>query len=286
MKERLDRLIVKKGLLGTRQHAKAYIMGGYITVNGERVIKPAVMIDEGAVIDLRIPNQGYVSRGGIKLSHALDVFCIDIRNTLCLDIGASTGGFTDCLLQRGACRVVAVDVGRNQIAYSLRVDPRVRVVEKFNARSIGQLSLDRIPDIVTIDVSFISLTRITDPLADVVDVGCSIVCLVKPQFELGKPYSGFRGVVRGVERHIRILKRVCSVIQKQGYDIIDSCYSPITGPRGNIEFFIHMRKQAGKSARDLRIASGYCDWAEEVVGEAYSFFNIHGMKITDGGRDS
>jgi len=276
MKERLDRLIVKKKLLDTRDRAKAYIMGGNITVNGEKVTKPAAMIDEEAIIDVRVPNQGYVSRGGVKLSRTLDAFGIDAQNAFCLDIGASTGGFTDCLLQRGACSVVAVDVGRNQIAYSLRIDPRVHVVEKFNARYIDQLDLQRIPDIVTIDVSFISLTRITDPLVGMLNARCSVVCLIKPQFELEKPYSGFRGVVRGIDRHNWILKRVCSVVQNQGYTVIDHCFSPITGPRGNIEFFIHLKKTDGQKKR---IGSDSCDWVSTVVGEAYSFFgfkHIHG----------
>jgi len=277
MKERLDRLIVKKKLLDTRDRAKAYIMGGNITVNGERITKPAAMIDEEAIIDVCVQNQGYVSRGGIKLSRALDTFGIDAQGAFCLDIGASTGGFTDCLLQRGACGVVAVDVGRNQIAYSLRIDSRVRVVEKFNARYIDQLDLQRTPDIVTIDVSFISLTRVTDPLMGMLGAHCSIVCLVKPQFELEKPYSGFHGVVRGVDRHNRILKRVCSVVQDQGYTVINSCFSPITGPRGNIEFFIHLKKTDGQTGTKWRIGSNSCDWVPMVVGEAYSFFNPHGF---------
>ncbi len=273
MKERLDRLVVKKRLLDSRDRAKAYIIGGYISVDGERVTKPAAMIDERSDIDVRIPNQGYVSRGGVKLARALEAFGIDARNRYCLDIGASTGGFTDCLLQRGAYRVVAVDVGRNQIAYSLRVDPRVRVVEKFNARHIDGLDLDQMPEIVTIDVSFISLAKITGPLAKIVDSRSSIVCLVKPQFELEKPYPGFHGVVRGADSHLSILKRVCSDVQKQGYDIRGSCFSPIRGPRGNIEFFIHMKKRSGSSIRKRCIASGSFDWAEEVVKEAHSFFN-------------
>jgi len=281
MKERLDRLVVKKRLLDTRDRAKAYIIGGYITVDGEKITKPAAMIDDGADIGVRTTNQGYVSRGGIKLARALDVFEIDVRNAFCLDIGASTGGFTDCLLQRGAISVTAVDVGRNQIAYSLRIDPRVAVIEKFNARYIDRLDLDRMPEIVTIDVSFISLTRITGPLLQTVDRSCSIVCLVKPQFELKKPYHGFRGVVRSTDKHLRILKRVCSEVQKQGYDIINSCFSPIRGPRGNIEFFIYMKKRDRPSVRERHIVSVSCDWAEDVVQEAHSFFNLQGLNIMD-----
>jgi 23S rRNA (cytidine1920-2'-O)/16S rRNA (cytidine1409-2'-O)-methyltransferase len=280
MKERLDRLIVKRGLLASRDRAKAYIIGGSITVNGERVTRPAALFEETAVIGLRIPNQGYVSRGGIKLAHALEVRKMDARGCYCLDIGASTGGFTDCLLQRGAHRVIAVDVGRNQIAYSLRIDPRVRVVEKFNARYIDRLDID-VPDIVTIDVSFISLTRITEPLIRIVDVRSDVICLVKPQFELDKPYSGFRGVVRDLDRHIGILRRICAVVQMQGYTVCGGCFSPIMGPRGNIEFFIHIHKKDEPLNVHRGSKPDSCNWVKNVVETAHSFFKTHSRKNSD-----
>jgi 23S rRNA (cytidine1920-2'-O)/16S rRNA (cytidine1409-2'-O)-methyltransferase len=242
MKERLDKLVVQKKLLESREKARAYIMSGSIEVDGEIITKPSVLVDTGSSIKLRNPKDGYVSRGALKLKKALEEFHIDVNGKFCLDIGASTGGFTDCLLRAGASEVVAVDVGKNQIAYRLRQDPRVKVIEGFNARYVDQLRFDRTPDIVTIDVSFISIRHILEPLGKIIDLRTDIIALIKPQFELHKPYRGFRGVVRDVEVHREILKTLNSAFISGGYRVYGYTYSPLLGPRGNIEYFAYLKK--------------------------------------------
>jgi 23S rRNA (cytidine1920-2'-O)/16S rRNA (cytidine1409-2'-O)-methyltransferase len=242
MKERLDKLVVQKQILDSREKAKAFIMSGSIEVDGEIITKPSMLVDTAASIRVRNPKDGYVSRGALKLRKALDEFHIDVNGKFCLDIGASTGGFTDCLLRAGAMQVVAVDVGKNQIAYRLRQDPRVKVIEGFNARYIDQLELARIPDIVTIDVSFISLIYILKPLLKIIDNKTDIVGLIKPQFELEKPYRGFRGVVRGIEMHRDILRKMNDAFLSEGYRVYGYTYSPLLGPRGNIEYFVYLKK--------------------------------------------
>jgi 23S rRNA (cytidine1920-2'-O)/16S rRNA (cytidine1409-2'-O)-methyltransferase len=267
VKERLDRLVVERKLIDSRERAKAFILAGNISVNGETIRSPATLVDSRADIFLRKERGGYVSRGGMKLEKSLEVFGVSAKNTFCLDIGASTGGFTDCLLQHGARRVIALDVGKNQLAYTLRRDSRVRVVEGFNARAIDRFELKTTPDIVTIDVSFISIRYILKPLKSIIHDHTDILLLIKPQFELEKPYRGFSGVVRDREKHSEILMKLHHFFESTGYNVQGITFSPIRGPKGNIEFFVHLRKTNGMGFD----VSSY----EMAVEHAHNYFNPH-----------
>jgi 23S rRNA (cytidine1920-2'-O)/16S rRNA (cytidine1409-2'-O)-methyltransferase len=247
MKKRLDTLLVERGIAPSRQKANAFIICGNIIVNGEKVRKPAARVDDDSIIDYQLLNKGYVSRGGIKLEGALEDFQIDVNGKFCLDIGASTGGFTDCLLQNGARRVIALDVGKNQINYRLRSDFRVTVVEGFNARYIDQYKPHEQIDIVTIDVSFISLRLIVIPLLKVIDDTATVIPLIKPQFELRRPYRGFRGVVFDPARHIDILKDLNTFFSSNGYDVCQYTKSRLCGPKGNVEYFAFLRVRSKDS---------------------------------------
>jgi 23S rRNA (cytidine1920-2'-O)/16S rRNA (cytidine1409-2'-O)-methyltransferase len=264
MKERLDTLIAKRNILNSREKAKAYILAGSVTVDGETVRTPGSLVDVGANIQLRLTKGGYVSRGGIKLERALRDFSIQVKGAHCLDIGASTGGFTDCLLKKGAASVTAVDVGKNQIAYTLRKDPHVRVVERFNARYIDRLELASPPDFVTADVSFISIRLILKPLASIITFKTDIVLLIKPQFEMEKPYKGFKGVVRDGEEHKEILESLHDFFTSEGYRVMKYTSSPLKGPKGNIEFFVHLKGKNGGDAPRSSIG--------EVVNNAHQLF--------------
>ncbi len=264
MKERLDTLIAKRSILNSREKAKAYILAGSVTVDGETVRTTGFLADVEANIQIHHPKGGYVSRGGIKLERALRDFFIQVKGAQCLDIGASTGGFTDCLLKNGAASVTAVDVGKNQIAYTLRENPHVRVVEQFNARYIDRLNLASPPDIVTVDVSFISIRLILKPLATIITNNTNIILLIKPQFELEKPYKGFRGVVSDREQHTNILEGLHDFFISEGYRVIRYASSPLKGPKGNIEFFVHLKsKNGGDTPRSSII---------EVVNNAHQRF--------------
>jgi 23S rRNA (cytidine1920-2'-O)/16S rRNA (cytidine1409-2'-O)-methyltransferase len=269
-KERLDKLIVDRNIIHTRERARAYILGGNITVNGEKVLKPAVLVDNNSDIRVCLPNKGYVSRGGIKLEGALEDLKIDVRNSYCLDIGASTGGFTDCLLKRGAKKVVAVDVGKNQIDYGLRSDPRIIVTEGFNARYIDRLKLEQPPDIVTIDVSFISIRLILKPLGFVIDKKTKVITLIKPQFELEKPHKGFRGVIKERELHLDILNDLNAYFFIAGYSVEGYTFSKIKGPKGNIEYFAYLRKAQNG---EITIPSTTCTVIEELVVSSHNYFS-------------
>jgi 23S rRNA (cytidine1920-2'-O)/16S rRNA (cytidine1409-2'-O)-methyltransferase len=268
MKDRLDKLLLRMNFFDSREKAHAYILGGDITVDGVTVRKPAQLVSEGADIRIVRRSGGYVSRGGMKLEGALEDFLLDPRGACCLDIGASTGGFTDCLLKKGAQSVIALDVGKNQLAYSLRTDPRVRVVEGFNARWIEQLRLDARLNLVTVDVSFISLTLILGGLGRLIDGECDVITLVKPQFELERPYRGFRGVVKEPVVHRGILGRLFSFFPSEGYITKGLTFSRVLGPKGNIEFFVWIRKG---EAREVRKTTAECD-IERIVAEAHAFF--------------
>ncbi|MFW6138748.1 MAG: TlyA family RNA methyltransferase [Spirochaetota bacterium] len=266
MKKRLDALILQKGMAESRQKARAYIMAGNVTVNGTTMIKPSAMVSEEADIQMKQADR-YVSRGGLKLEKALDRFEINSTGALCLDIGASTGGFTHCLLQRGALKVVAVDVGKGQIDYTLRKDPRVHVVENFNARFIDQLEMEACPRIVTVDVSFISIRLILNPLFRVVDFRSQIVALIKPQFELEKPYPGFNGVIKQKPVHLGILKKLNKFFFEEGYTVRGFTFSPLKGPKGNREYFVYLHKSQQQGSK---LREGWDAVAEKAVEESYS----------------
>jgi 23S rRNA (cytidine1920-2'-O)/16S rRNA (cytidine1409-2'-O)-methyltransferase len=236
-KRRLDQLLVEKGLAPSREKAQALILAGDVTVNGQRASKAGQSIAEDAAIEIaaRLP---YVSRGGIKLAHALDEFHIDVGGLVCLDVGASTGGFTDCLLQRGAARVHALDVGHGQLDWKLRNDPRVAVYEEINARFLTPGALPERPAFATMDVSFISATLILPNLPALLTPEASLVVLVKPQFEVGRESVGKGGIVRDPALQEQACARVRSCVESLGFESALTP-SPITGAEGNREFLLY-----------------------------------------------
>lgn len=232
-KKRIDTLLVEKALAGTRSKAQALVMAGEVSVNGQPANKPGSLVDESAEISVAEPAR-FVGRGGLKLEHALDRFGLDVAGMVAADIGASTGGFTDCLLQRGARRVYAVDVGYNQIDYRLRKDDRVVVMEKVNARY--PLDLPEKVDLVTMDVSFISVEKILPPVSGIVSEGGSFIVLVKPQFEARREEVGKGGIVKQPEIHARVLGRFVHWATGHGFRLRGLEASPVTGASGNREF--------------------------------------------------
>jgi len=261
-KRRIDLLLVEKGYFASREKARAAIMAGDVLVNGAKVNKPGHNVDiAGTEITIR-QKMPYVSRGGFKLARALQVFCIDLQGKVVLDIGASTGGFTDCALQNGAARVYAVDVGYGQIAWSLRNDPRVKVLERTNIRYMEKDVFTKgIPDFATIDVSFISLTLVL-PRVDYLLEQFAGVALVKPQFEAGREHVGKKGVVKdpGVHRHV--LQKVATAAIENGMAVLGLDYSPVKGPEGNIEYLLHFQKPAVN-------VQGLPELVDRVVREAH-----------------
>jgi len=245
---RLDQLLVTRGLASSRQRARALILAGDVAVPGTRIVKAGTLVDAGADVTVRTPDHPWVGRGGIKLAHALAAFAIDPTGWLALDIGASTGGFTDVLLQRGARSVVALDVGHNQLDWRLRSDTRVRVIEGVNARYLQPSDLPadtRMFDLVTIDVAFISMRQILPVVPAVLAPAGSVVALVKPQFEAGREDVG-RGVVRDPDIHDRVVREVTASALKCGLERAGLEASPIEGAEGNREFFLWLRRpQAG-----------------------------------------
>jgi 23S rRNA (cytidine1920-2'-O)/16S rRNA (cytidine1409-2'-O)-methyltransferase len=237
---RLDQLLLDRKLAPSRERARALVIAGQVTVDGRTVTKAGTAVDDSADVALIAPDHPYVGRGGLKLAHALDTFQITVAGRECLDIGASTGGFTDVMLQRGAVRVVALDVGHGQLDWRLRQDPRVVVREHVNART---LTLDMLPgavDLVTIDVSFISLARILPVVPPVMRPGADLVTLVKPQFEAGREEVR-KGIIRDASVHARVLDEVAAAGAEVGLTRVASTSSPITGQKGNVEFLVHFR---------------------------------------------
>ena len=241
---RLDTLLVERGLAASRERARALILAGQVRVDGAPAPKAGTTVSRDAQISLAAPDHPYVSRGGLKLAHALDAFGIDVRNAVALDIGASTGGFTDVLLQRGAARVVALDVGHGQLDWKLRNDPRVVVLERVNARALDASQLPpnlRQFGLVTIDVSFISLKHILPVVPPLLSAGASVVALVKPQFEAGRPEVGKGGIVRDKAVQARVVDEVTAAADKLGLTRAGLTTSPIEGMEGNTEFLLHLR---------------------------------------------
>ena len=252
MKQRLDVLLVQRGLASSRERAGALILSGVVIVNGHPAQKAGMPVPEDAEVVLKQPDHPYVGRGGIKLAHALDSFGIAIDGREALDIGASTGGFTDVLLKRGARRVVAFDVGHGQLDWGLRNDPRVIVIERTNARSIEASHLPSPVDIVTIDVSFISLRHIFPRVPPLLNSGADIVALVKPQFEAGRGEVGRKGVIRDPAVQTRVVEEASRAAAEVGLVREAMTESPITGDTGNREFFLHLRQES----RERRGAQG------------------------------
>lgn len=239
-KTRLDVLVVEKGISDTRPRARALIMAGKILVNGQPLEKPGVQVSSADDIVLKGDDMPYVSRGGIKLESALDRFQVDPTGLICLDVGASTGGFTDCLLQNGARSVFAVDVGYGQLAWKLRNDPRVIVIERSNIRNLPEKAIPEPVDLVTIDVSFISLKIVVPSILKFLKPDAIIIALIKPQFEVGKGRVGKGGVVRDPHLHDAVIQDLSNFFSDQHLTVHAIVPSPIKGPKGNTEFFIYM----------------------------------------------
>lgn len=245
-KLRLDVLLVQKGLQESRQKAQATIMSGQVFVDGQRVDKPGAPVTEDAEIEVK-GGLRYVSRGGLKLEKAMALWPVHLEDAVCMDIGASTGGFTDCMLQNGAAKVYAVDVGYGQLAWKLRSDPRVVCLERTNARYLSHEQIPEEPDFSSVDVSFISLKLILPAIAGVLRDGGQVVCLIKPQFEAGKEKVGKKGVVRDPAVHREVLEHFLERAKENNFTVIDITYSPIRGPEGNIEYLGFLQKNSGQA---------------------------------------
>lgn len=267
MKERLDVLLVRGGFSESREKAKAVIMAGQVYVNGQKEDKAGTRFDVYSRIDVRGNPLPYVSRGGLKLEKAMKAFNIDLGGCVCMDIGASTGGFTDCMLQSGARKVYSIDVGHGQLDWKLRNDERVVCMEKFNARYLTPADLDQTPDFSSIDVSFISLTRILLPVKEVLSDTGRIAALIKPQFEAGREKVGKKGVVRDPAVHEEVIRLVRDYADSIGLYPAGLTFSPIRGPEGNIEYLIDLRKAAPEDGEARTEVTDSC--VKEVVKEAH-----------------
>lgn len=244
-KVRLDQLVFEKGLTESRERAKTAVMAGLVLVNGQRMDKPGMSVNEGAEITLKGEALPYVSRGGFKLEKALRAFSFDPAGLVCLDCGASTGGFTDVLLQNGAKKVFAVDVGYGQLAWKLRCDARVVNLERTNIRYLTPDLLDETPQLAVMDLSFISVRLVLPVVHRLIAEEGFVICLIKPQFEAGRDKVGKKGVVRERETHIEVLRDFLDFVPTAGYTALDLSYSPIRGPEGNLEYLVLLKKGGG-----------------------------------------
>ena len=251
MKERLDLLLVKKNLASSREKAKAIIMSGIVYVDGQKEDKAGALFEEDKSIEIRGQSLKYVSRGGLKLEKAISEFDIRLSDLVCMDVGASTGGFTDCMLQNGARKVFAVDVGYGQLDWKLRNDERVVVFEKTNIRYLEESSLEQKADMASIDVSFISLSKVLPAVVKLLKEEAFIVALIKPQFEAGREKVGKKGVVREATVHVEVIQAVYTYAADNKLDIIGLTYSPIKGPEGNIEYLCYMKKNNTSIQRQI-----------------------------------
>lgn len=242
MKERLDVLLVNRGLAPSREKAKAMIMEGNVFINNNREDKAGSMFPDDCVIEIHGNTLKYVSRGGLKLEKAMTHFGITLDGKICMDIGASTGGFTDCMLQNGASKVYAVDVGYGQFAWKLRQDERVVCMEKTNIRYVTPQDIDDALDFASVDVSFISLTKVLGPARELLKDHGQMVCLIKPQFEAGREKVGKKGVVRDKNVHEEVIEKIVSFALENGFSVHNLEYSPIKGPEGNIEYLVYIEK--------------------------------------------
>ena len=259
-KDRLDVILVNRGLAPSREKAKTLIMAGEVFVNGQREDKPGTTFEEAKITSLEVRGDTlpYVSRGGLKLEKAVNNFGFSLEGKVCMDIGASTGGFTDCMLQNGAAKVYSVDVGHGQLDWKLRSDERVVCMEKTNFRYMVRDDIDDDLDFASCDVSFISLTKILLPARKLLKDGGEMVCLIKPQFEAGRDKVGKKGVVRDPQVHSEVVHRIFDFMGIAGFDVLHLDYSPIKGPEGNIEYLIHIRKnpEMNEKVNELTEADG------------------------------
>jgi 23S rRNA (cytidine1920-2'-O)/16S rRNA (cytidine1409-2'-O)-methyltransferase len=246
-KERIDVLLVERGLIETREKAKRSIMAGLVFSGTERVDKPGIKVDRDTPLEIKGNPLPYVSRGGLKLEKAISLFNLSLEDKIVIDIGASTGGFTDCSLQNGAKAVYALDVGYNQLAWKLRQDERVTVMERTNFRYVKPEDLaEGLPQFATIDVSFISLKLILPVLKNILVSNSDVIALVKPQFEAGREQVGKKGIVREKHIHENVLSRMTEFAASEGYDVVGLSFSPIKGGEGNIEFLMHLHYECKK----------------------------------------
>lgn len=252
-KQRLDVRLYEAGLCASREKARSAIMAGLVYVNNELVDKPGRAVSLDAVLEVRGHAVPYVSRGGLKLEKAIKVFSLNLGHKVVLDVGASTGGFTDCALKHGARLVYAVDVGYGQLAWSLRNDPRVVVLERTNIRYLTAEALAETPDFVTIDVSFISLNKVLPRLGGLTHPEAAGVALIKPQFEAGREKVGKKGVVRDASVHLEVLQEITGLINALGWSVAGLDFSPVTGPEGNIEYLVYFMKLGGRCPYDPQI---------------------------------
>lgn len=239
-KIRLDLLLFEKGLAESRERAKTTIMSGIVFIDGRRMDKPGTMVQDNSVIEMRGNTLAYVSRGGLKLEKALNFFGVIPGGKLCLDCGASTGGFSDCLLKGGALRVYAVDVGYGQLAWNIRNDPRVVTLERTNIRFVTEKQIPEKLDLAVIDVSFISLKLVLPVVRELLKEEGEVICLIKPQFEAGREKVGKKGVVKDIETHREVLRNFLQFAKASGFSVENITFSPIKGPEGNIEYLGHL----------------------------------------------
>lgn len=271
MKERLDLLLVNRGFVDSREKAKAIIMAGDVFVNGQREDKAGSKFEINVEIEVRGKKLKYVSRGGLKLEKAVEEFGILLEDKTCMDIGSSTGGFTDCMLQNGAIKVFAIDVGTNQLAWKLREDSRVVSMEKTNFRYVTKDMILEEIDFASVDVSFISLDKILPVAHSLLKEEGEMVCLIKPQFEAGREKVGKKGVVRDSRVHIEVVEKIEALVLELGFHIKGLTFSPVKGPEGNIEYLIYIKKSFNKEGNNCK-ERGYQE-AETVVRSAFESLN-------------
>ena len=264
MKERLDILLVNRSLAASREKAKAIIMSGIVYVDGQKEDKAGSMFEDTVTIEVRGTTLKYVSRGGLKLEKAMTHFGGELAGKVCMDVGSSTGGFTDCMLQNGAVRVYAVDVGHGQLDWKLRNDERVVCMEKTNIRYVTSDDIADKIQFASIDVSFISLTKVLGPVKQLLTDDGQIVCLIKPQFEAGREKVGKKGVVREKSTHLEVIEQVILFAVSQGFEILNLEFSPIKGPEGNIEYLLYLQNHV-----DGQIYENYDVDPKGIVEEAH-----------------
>lgn len=276
MKERLDVLLVRRGLVESREKAKAVIMAGCVYVNDQKEDKAGAMFDETKISNLEVRGNTlpYVSRGGLKLAKAMKQFDISLEGKVCMDIGASTGGFTDCMLQNGAVKVYSVDVGHGQLAWKLRNDERVVCMEKTNFRYMVREDIQDDLDFASVDVSFISLTKILGPAYNLLKTDAQMVCLIKPQFEAGKEKVGKKGVVREPSVHREVIEMVMDYAVSIGFEILHLDFSPIRGPEGNIEYLLHIYKASEPREHERLPHEEYSQLIAQTVENAHKTLDI------------
>ena len=269
MKERLDVLLVKRNLAESREKAKALIMSGIVYVNGQKEDKAGTTFEETAPIEVRGSTLKYVSRGGLKLEKAMDRFGVRLDGKICMDVGASTGGFTDCMLQNGAVKVYSVDVGHGQLAWKLRNDERVVCMEKTNIRYVTPEDIADPIGFASIDVSFISLTKVLGPVKALLEDNGQIVCLIKPQFEAGREKVGKKGVVREPAVHLEVIDMVIGYALSIGFEALNLEFSPIKGPEGNIEYLLYLQKHPEDQEAEYAVRREAAADPKAVVAEAH-----------------